>query len=338
MEVEEDDQPDIRRKRERVDDIYEGSSESKTATKAPSKRVRKAKPTYDDRIDEPADDLFDDWCSDEEDIPDLRGEDRVPAGEETSIHEFFLKSISEWHNLRPQTKNSTSAYERSLRDLNILQKKGYVFITHWVSIKTELRPSILIKAWKIGAGIVTKANTECIDFVIPVMLSEPNPDNNSLGPLFGQWTVEQESVASHTVSYILLKNGASLSDNDITLQAIKCAPSASSFRLHAPMNPFITIIATYATSDLITPVELVRDATLDTEPHQFSISAKGISGATFKCLEGRPNLTRILETILEMDRNPLRGSGQVFEGFRKTTRDYYHLVTHPAREFNLFGN
>lgn len=335
-QVEEDAQPDIRRKRERVDDISEGSRESKTP--------KKANPTYDDPIDEPTNDLFDDSWSDEEDIPDLRGEDRVPAGEETSIHEYFLKTLSEWHDLRPQTKKATktstksaSAYERSLRDLDVLHKKGHVFITHWVTIRTELRPSILIKAWNRGAGIVTKANTEGIDFVIPVMLSETNPDNNCFGPLFGRWTVEQEKAATRAVSYILLKNDASLSDNDITLQAIKCAPSASSFRFHAPMNPFVTIIASYATSDLIAPVKLVRNATLDTEPHQFSVSAQGLSGSTFKCLEGRPNLTRILKTVLEMDRNPLRGSGQAFEGFCKTTRDYYHLATHPAREFNLFG-
>ena len=85
------------------------------------------------------------------------------------------------------------------------------------------------------------------------------------------------------------------------------------------------------------PVTLVRDATLDTEPHQLSLSAQGLSGATFKCLEGRPNLARILKVILEMDHNPLRGGAQKYEGFRNTTREYYPLATHPAREFNLFG-
>ena len=185
---------------------------------------------------------------------------------------------------------------------------------------------------------MTRANTKGIDFVIPVMLGEPNEHKHSFGPLFGQWTLEQEKAASRVVYYVVLdaKNDASLSLNDITLQARKCAPSASNFRFHALMNPFVTIIGSYATSDLIEPVKLLRDATLDTEPHQFSVSAQGLSGDTFKCLQGRPNLTRILKAILEMDRNPLRGSGQVFEGFHNTMRDYHHLTTHPTREFNLF--
>jgi len=337
-------------KRKRVnDDTSEGSRESKMPRKAPNKAGQKpAKPTYDDPICEPTDDFFDDWESDEEDFPDFEDDDTVPGAreeEEPGFHQYILKTLSEWYNHRRQTKRATktgadgvSAYGRCLRDINVLEG-GKVFLTHWISIDTKLRPSILLKAWNRGAGIITKANTEGIDLVIPVML-KPDSDNNSFGPLFGPWTIEQEKAASRTVSYILLhaKNDALLSDNDIKIQARKCAPSASNFRSHAPMNPFVTIIARYATSNLDMPVKLVRDATLDTEPHQLSLSAQGLSGATFKCLEGRPDLTRILKVILEMDHNPLRGSAwQDYEGFRNTTRDYYHVATHPGREFNLFG-
>jgi hypothetical protein len=181
---------------------------------------------------------------------------------------------------------------------------------------------------------MTRANTVGIDFIIPVMLTGEKVDNESWGPLFGRWTAKQEEAASRAISYILIdvKNDASLSDNDITLQARKCSPPAANFKLHVPMNAFATIIASYATTDPTAPVKLVRDATIDTDPHQFSISAQGLSGATFKCLDGRPSLARILKAILEMDRNPLRGTRQEFDGVRKTIRDYYHLTIHPARE------
>jgi hypothetical protein len=187
-------------KRKRVsEDTSEGSRESKMPRKAPSKKGKRlptgqkaskpttpAKSTYDDPICEPTDDLFDDWEPDEEEFPDLEGEDTVPgarAEEEPGFHQYLLKTLSEWYNHRRQTKRATktgadgvSAYGRCLRDLNVL-KRSKVFLTHWVSINTKLRPSILLKAWNRGAGIITKANTEDIDLVIPVML-KPNSNNN----------------------------------------------------------------------------------------------------------------------------------------------------------------
>jgi hypothetical protein len=341
------------------DDISEDSTEEtktrkksrkKQPKKQPKKQTKKAgstkrrKPTYDNPTEEPAYDFFDDWDSDEEDYPYIRGKDKIPVRDESKgLYEYVLHTLSDWNDTRPQTKLATqtstdsglSGYDEALEDLNVL-KNGTVFVTHFVAITTKLRPSILVKAWNRGAGIMTKANTEGIDFVIPVMLDR---ECEGFGPLYGPWTVEQELAASRAVGYILIdaKNDASLSDNDITNQAMKCVPSGANIRFHEPMNPFITIIASYGSSDPKMPVKLVRDATIDTQPTQFAFNAQGLSGATFKCLEDRPNLTRILKTILEMDRNPLRGSGRDYEGVRKTTREFHPLALHPGREDDLLG-
>ena len=298
---------------------------------------------FDDPDIEPTDDFFDDWVSDEDDLPNIQGEDKVAAEQKTGIDEYFLSALSEWYDMRPQTKKATrkgkggeSQYDRCLKDLDVLQK-GTVFLTHWVSLKSKLRPSTLIKAWNRGAGIMTRANTGGIDFIIPIMRGV-QVDKSLFGPLFGKWTVDQEKAASQAIAYILIdaKNDASLSINDIIIQATKCAPSASNFKCHQPLNPFLSIIASYATSDIAEPVKLLRDVTIDTNPTCFSIAAQGLSGATFKCLQKRPNLTKILKATLEMDRNPLRGTKPQFEGFRNTMRDYYHLAVHPGREFNFY--
>ena len=325
-------------------------SERKKRKQAPGKKqkprragVKRPRPMdFDDPDIEPMDD-FDDWVSDEDDLPNIQGEDRVSAEQKTGLDEYFLSTLSEWYNMRRQTKKATrkgkggeSQYDRCLKDLDVLQK-GTVFLTHWVSLKSKLRPSTLIKAWNRGAGIITRANTGGIDFIIPIM-REGQVDKSLFGPLFGKWTVDQEKAASQAAAYILIdaKNDASLSINDIIIQARKCAPSSFNFKLHQPLNPFISIITSYATSDVHEPVKLLRDATLDTNPTCFSIAAQGLSGATFKCLQNRPNLAKILKATLEMDRNPLRGTKQRFQGFRNTTRDYYHLAAHPGREFNFY--
>ena len=339
------------------DDISEDSTEEtktqkKSRTKQPTKKkqfkkaesTKRRKPTYDNPTEEPADDFFDDWDSDEEDYPFIRGKDQIPVRDESKgLYEYVLHTLSDWDDTRPQTKLATqtstdsglSGYDEALKDLNVL-KNGTVFVTHFLAITSKLRPSTLVKAWNRGVGIMTKANTEGIDFVIPVMLDR---ECKGFGPMYGPWTVEQELAASRAVGYILIdaKNDASLSDNDITNQAMKCVPSGANIRFHEPMNPFITIIASYGSSDPKMPVKLVRDATIDTQPTQFALNVQGLSGATFKCLEERPNLTRILKTILEMDRNPLRGSGRDYEGVRKTTREFHPLALHPGREDDLFG-
>jgi hypothetical protein len=84
---------------------------------------------------------------------------------------------------------------------------GKVFFNHFVANDTKLRPSILLKAWNRGAAIMTKARTKGIDFVIPVVVKVDNLKETvkNFGPLFGEWTGDEEKAADAVMAYILIQ-------------------------------------------------------------------------------------------------------------------------------------
>ena len=80
---------------------------------------------------------------------------------------------------------------------------------------------------------MTYANTSEIDFIIPI-IHGVQVNKSLFGPLFGKQTVDQENVASQRMVYILMdaENDASLSIDDIIIQAMKYVPSSSNFKRH----------------------------------------------------------------------------------------------------------
>ena len=96
-------------------------------------------------------------------------------------------------------------------------------------MQAKIAPSTLIKAFNRGAALMTKSNTEGVDFIIPVIL--PCADKNilsKLGPLFGEWSEEEQSAANSVVSYILIdaKNRINHSRNSAYGDLQKVVPDA----------------------------------------------------------------------------------------------------------------
>jgi hypothetical protein len=135
--------------------------------------------------------------------------------------------------------------------------QGSVFFNHWILLNHPVRPSTLIKAWTRCAALVCRPNTVGIDFVIPVMMKASNPnDENQFGPLFGDWTPEQEAVADKFVSYILIQTknrSGNLRARDINSILEGCIPMTTdgttatvvSFELHTAQNPYVSILMNF---------------------------------------------------------------------------------------------
>ena len=81
---------------------------------------------------------------------------------------------------------------------------------------------------------MTKAHTHGIDFVIPILMKNLNGFEKKLGPLFGEWTAEQEEVARHIVSAIFInsKNVVELSATETCKAVAKCRPTIKNFLFH----------------------------------------------------------------------------------------------------------
>ena len=201
-----------------------------------------------------------------------------------------------------------------------------------------------MKAWNHGAAIMTKANTEGIDFVIPIVLPKGKNDPQTLlnlGPLYGLWSLEQEEAASKVIAYIVIdsKNIQSMSENDVDKAAKKCKPTKANFLFHQPINPYITLVPCLSSQAGRDHVKIFRSPApelLDKRPLQLKIGAFGISHNTYKCLENRPNTERLLNQLLHMDRNPLRGlNGENNVEIKSGILDCLPLQCDPRREFNM---
>jgi hypothetical protein len=83
---------------------------------------------------------------------------------------------------------------------------GYVFFNHFIRVEVKVTIPMLVHAWNRAAAIMCQTGTKGIDYVIPVILPAENEDENSLGPLHGEWTKDQCRAASHRVSYILINS------------------------------------------------------------------------------------------------------------------------------------
>ena len=298
--------------------------------------------------------FFDDWDSDEDDIPRTTEADGDPDPEDANFFDAVVKEIQGWNPLRKSPRHAKTdaktegkaSQKKSAADK--IQEKvrtiadGSVFFNHFECLNTKLRPSILIKAWNKGAALMTKANTPGIDFVIPVLLKKDDTENVELGlgPLSGEWTLEEEKRASSIIAYILIdaKNDLSMTNATIQKAAEKCRPTNHNFLYHKQSNPFISFVPSYGSTPFPDgPVKIFRSPQSElsgNQPLQLKIGARGISADTYKCLQNRPNTERLLNQLLQMNRNPLRElSGRRNKEVRNGIIDCLSLQCDPRREF-----
>ena len=191
---------------------------------------------------------------------------------------------------------------------------------------------------------MTQANTPGIDFVIPVLLKKDDTDevDLNLGPLSGEWTPEQEKNASNVIRHIFIdaKNDLSMTDATIRKAAEKCRPTSHNFLGHTPSNHFISFVPSYGSTPFPDdPVKIFRSPQSELSGNQFlhlKIGARGISADTYKCLQNRPNIERLLNQLLQMNRNPLRElSGRRNKEIRNGIIDCLPLQCDPRREFTF---
>ena len=191
---------------------------------------------------------------------------------------------------------------------------------------------------------MTKANTPVIDFVTPVLLKRDDAKEVELdlGPLSGEWTPEQEKRASSIIGHILIdaKNDLSMTNATIQKAAEKCRPTSHNFLYHRPSNPFISFVPSYGSTPFPDgPVKIFRSPQSElsgNQPLHLKIGARGISADTYKCLQNRPNTERLLNQLLQMNRNPLRElSGRRNKEIRNGIVDCLSLQCDPRREFTF---
>ena len=191
---------------------------------------------------------------------------------------------------------------------------------------------------------MTQANTPGIDFVIPVLLKKDDIKEVelSLGPISGEWTMEEEKRASCVIGHIFIdsKNILSMSDAAIRKAAEKCRATSHNYLYHTPSNPFISFVPSYGSIPFPDdPVKIFRSPQSElsgNKPLQLKIGARGISADTYKCLQNRPNTERLLNQLLQMNRNPLRElSGRRNKEIRNGTIDCLSLQCDPRREFTF---
>ena len=274
---------------------------------------KKTKPTYDD------------WDSADEDEDIVESTDEVPTPDNFSFQAYLIKSA--------KAKSLPVDVQKIL--------KGRIFFNHFVSLDTVLRPSVLIKAWNRGAAIMTKACTPGIDFIIPVIMEDCEVDK--LGPLFGEWTRDQEEAADKIVAYIVIdgKNRENRSETQIGFASDSCIPKPTqsqfqhkNFDWHTPCNPFISIVLSFGWETNGPGVEVHSIPTAPIHKLHLPIIAYGLTSKTYKCLDSRPNVARMMRLMRDMDRNPIRGLGknsQIAAG----VRDCLPLKCHPGREWSF---
>jgi hypothetical protein len=291
---------------------------------------------------------LDDWDTDEED-PMFTMDDQKPDPKSPKFFDFILNEIRSWdpprRSRRLQKQGTARQNTQKATTLETAQENvkklanGFVFFNHFICLKTKLRPSILLKAWNRGAAIMTKAQTHGIDFVIPILMKNPDGFEKKLGPLFGEWTAEQEEAARHIVSAIFIdsKNVVKMSATEICRAAEKCRPTIKNFLYHKQTNPFISLVPSFGSEPFPdSPLTLFKSPPSHlsgNQPLQLKLTARGVSAHTYKCLQNRPNTEGLLQQLLAMDRNPLRGlKGKDHEDIKGGIIDCLPLQCHPKRE------
>ena len=90
---------------------------------------------------------------------------------------------------------------------------------------------------------MTKSQTWGFDFVIPVIIKDVTEDvMKSFGPLFGEWTEEQEKAADAVIAYILIQTKNRLKADAAKWSISECIPDKNNFDYHNPSNPFVSIL------------------------------------------------------------------------------------------------
>ena len=223
---------------------------------------------------------------------------------------------------------------------------GRVFFNHFITLECPPRPSTLLKAFNRGAAFMTEENTKGVDFIIPVILSNDDTLLSKLGPLFGEWTEEQEAEADKIVSYILIdvKDRKYYLHSDGKADLKKVVPCPTNFNFHKPQNAFISLILSCGdvTDNMREGVGVViHDQFVgnhaDLDPLQIPITAFSLSKYTFQCLDSRPNIEYLLRKIRAGKLNPFRGlRNQEPDGrsSAQTGREYFPLTLDPGREWS----
>ena len=299
------------------------SKKSKMSTKSPAPERTKWK--------------LEDWDSEEETDYFIKGKDGIPRAQKQHTPWTVETIMSAFHG-RPDYKHSSKTKTQQRAIDRFL--KGRLFFNHFISMQATIAPSTLIKAFNRGAALMTKSNTEGVDFIIPVIL--PSADKNilsKLGPLFGEWSEEEQSAANSVVSYILIdaKNRINHSRNSAYGDLQKVVPDATNIQLHKPKNYFLSILQSYG-SDTDTLRD--RDGAMIHPQHQdaenfhdrqIPISALGLTHHTYHCLENRPDTEKLLQGLRRQDLNPLRGLKD--KNKIKGLRDWLDVHSDPNRKW-----
>ena len=229
--------------------------------------------------------------------------------------------------------------DKALKEFTSISN-GWVNFNHFISTNTTITPGLLVHGWNRGAAFMTKPRTHGIDLIIPIML-KPDTELKDRGPLFGPWTQAQHEAASSVLTYIVIdaKNWLSMTDTEIQQNLDKCRPLADNFASHIPVNPFISIVQSVGHEDFKRPgVKIHTTASLEEwkqgKQFQLQVSAVGLSSSTYKCLENRPGIVRILKRLKDMTLNPFSGLSNEKERLGLVV-DTMPGQIDPARQVNM---
>jgi hypothetical protein len=266
---------------------------------------------------------FDDQSSGDEEEASVRNTDQIPGLDKPRSIDYIVQEA--------RRAGIAIAREDNNEELKTLLG-GKVFFNHFVVLHTKLRPSILLKAWNRCAAIMTKSQTWGVDVIIPIVVKDVTEEVlKSFGPLFGEWTAEQEKAADAVIAYILVQTKNRAKAKAAKWALSECIPDNNNFDYHSPSNPFVSILMELGVEES-NGVQVVNPCTgKEIHRKQLPIVAYGLTARTYKCLDGRGNVERMLKLLQEMDRNPLRGLKDQPE-VAAALRDCLPLACHPGRE------
>jgi hypothetical protein len=333
--------------------------------------------------------FFDDSTSDDEELA-VNSSDGVPIPDDSFVDKFLEPDAKQLKVFGPETPPSVTS--NTLKGL----LHGQVFFNHFIRTETVLRPSLLMKAWNRGAGVMTRTGATGVDFVIPVVMSGKFKDDE-FGPFIGAWSDEQEKSADGAIFYILIqtKSRKDAYPSDVRKALINCIPITMKHRPHDPLpnftkhnpkNAYISILMEFGLerqgekrvqlmkvidyAGLKEKQEAITKKEKAVEQHRkdmenesqskklkemekelqklkedyeielfwlpirekrLSIVAYGLTRYTYKCLENRPNVTRMLHELAQPYLNSLRGLAPNRAAALRAGR---HIMIHPDREYS----
>jgi hypothetical protein len=172
---------------------------------------------------------------------------------------------------------------------------GYVFFNHFVRLQTKLSIEIITHAWNRGCALTAATNTVDFDHIIPVMLPQPGEDQ-SFGPLFGDWTRSQVQKATEHISFIMInsRNYAAATDQassayDFYPQEFSLSDSETFFQSG---NVFMSLSQEFGSkkpSDRYITILPRKKTESNTTYHQLVVATKGLDQPeqTYKVLADR---------------------------------------------------